>query len=191
MAGLVWPPDLDGARAVWFGRGQACVPWHRPGAWPPGVVAGLDLGDCPGNRASRNRRPGAPLRRQPALPLMVPGTPEGPRFWWAPCWVELPLPEQQPLDAWFFPALRGTPATWWIPLYADVDALREEVDCDAVAMVWLDHGFPRCPWAPRKFRHTPHAFRDPIRSSACRALPGRYLVYDVVLQEGCLALRGV
>ena len=100
------------------------------------------------------------------------------------------MAEQQPLDAWFFPAFRGIPATWWIPLYADPDALREDVDCDVVVMVWLDHGSPRCPWA---FNAAPAPISaHPSRVSVCRALPPcRYLMYNVLLQEGCLALRGV
>eukprot|EP00959_Pyramimonas_sp_CCMP1952_P031955 670741-Pyramimonas_sp.AAC.1 len=99
------PPPLEGVRAAWRRVGQ--IAWFDfPGQWQAGSIGGLDLPDWPGSRWERCRQRSQLLRRlDPRVPAQFQQE-EGPRPWWAPGWLDLPLPEEAPHDAWYF---RGRP----------------------------------------------------------------------------------
>ena len=120
-----------------------------PGEWRAGGWCGLDLPDAPGTREER-RRPQIQLRRQPQVPLVPQGAPPGPRYWWCPGWLELPLEEQIPRDAWFFPknVQKYVPDTWFVPLWSPSKQSGKD-DPDCVQMVWRKRHIAECPGQPQ------------------------------------------
>ena len=144
------PPSIERLRGVFESelRARGGILKDAPGTWRAGGWWGLDLPDAPGTRAER-RRAQTQLRRQPQVPLVAQGTPPGPRYWWCPGWVELPLEEQIPRDAWFFPknVKKYTPDTWFVPLWSPSKQPGKD-DPDCVQMVWRKRHLAECPGQP-------------------------------------------
>ena len=144
---FVCPPDLEDVRQVFHAHPPSRVQVLRdaPGAWnPPGAVFGLDLYDGPGTLQSRQRS-GNRMRRQPRVPVIPAGTPPGPRVWYCPGWLELPMPDRIPLDGWYFDRCprNYTPAIWFQGIWDE--GVPGEDDPTRVAMVWIHAGRARCP----------------------------------------------
>ena len=94
---------------------------------------GLDLDDQPRRVAGRF----APhlTTRVPEAPCLPP-RPQGPWPAWAPAWLELPLPDAQPGDLWWFPAEDDVPEVWFLPAW-EFPRDRFRRDPYAIALVWF------------------------------------------------------
>ena len=132
----------------------------------------------------------ARIRREPPVPRFPLGAAEGPRQWWAPCWLELPQPESAPQDHWYFPAVRAlrVPAAWFVPVFPGGWGSGDPI---AVFMVWVDEGLVvRCPRGRNvQFLVSANVSCGELRFGKQRL--HRYLLYTEYLEEGVLALRGV
>ena len=130
-------------------RARGGILKDAPGEWRAGGWCGLDLPDAPGTREER-RRPQIQLRRQPQVPLVPQGAPPGPRYWWCPGWLELPLEDQIPRDAWFFPknVQKYVPDIWFVPLWSPSKQSGKD-DPDCVQMVWRKRHIAECPGQPQ------------------------------------------
>lgn len=198
---LVVAPPLEAVRPHWE-RAHPLSYYESLGAWPPGDVAGLELPNARGTRGQRaaRRNPGQggwgfgrALREQPQLRSPEPtGALHGPRQWWAPGWLELPLPRLQPIDAWYFAPRPDwyVPEVWYVPWWpraGDTWATRWPTrgtrgasDPTSVFMVWVDEtGAVRCP-----------AKKAPLARFVAPSDGPRYLHYNTRLGPGVLALRG-
>ena len=189
-------PLLSSVRRVRVaaGRGQTLAVTEWPGRWRRGAVAGLDLGDLPGDRHSRyaktvrgpdgviwddprrrNRNyPVPPMLRQPKAPEIPTDTPEGPREFWHPMFLELPMYNMVPKDAWWFPAQRGrgVPSCWFVPHFV-IGTAPGFGDPQVVYLVWIHSGRVRRPWAEEKTTPTlPSCPQGAPLWQHCTQLPG-------------------
>ena len=126
------PPSLDAIRAA-YGAFPVPDPLARPGRDDLDEVIGMDLPD----------RRGRPARRPPPE---LPPRPPSAWPWWAPAWLELPLPECCPPDAWYFRGWESrhgvVPHTWFVPVGNTTD-----VDPIAILMLWAEPLGVQRPWA--------------------------------------------
>ena len=159
---IVAAPAVEDIRGVFNAqpRFRDRVLSSAPGQfWPPGAVWGLDLPDLPG---TRQERASLRIRRQPRVPPVIcrEPNPPGPLLWFCPCWVELPLPELIPKDAWYFDRNKRTftPSTWFVPIWGDENAPGDD-PCKVVMVYWFEGRY-------------------------------RYLQYTVRYEWGVLALEG-
>ena len=109
-------------------------------------LVGLDLYDGP---AWYWRRPRPPL----------PACPQAPWPWFAPAWLELPLPAAVPLDGWWYHSredVGGAPECWFLPVWRPHQGPHTGHDPTAVMLLWDEAqpqpGLPcrhnvRCSWA--------------------------------------------
>ena len=109
-------------------------------------LVGLDLYDGP---AWYWRRPRPPL----------PACPQAPWPWFAPAWLELPLPAAVPLDGWWYHSredVGGAPECWFLPVWRPHQGPHTGHDPTAVMLLWDEAqpqpGLPcrhrvQCPWA--------------------------------------------
>ena len=160
------PPPLDAVRAA-FARGYDAL--ARPGrAANADVVVGLDLPDRGGRAAGRP---------PPAIPPAPPS--EWP--WWAPAWLELPLPQECPQDAWLFgggeAVLGHVPCTWFVPVWDGPRGGRREYDPYAVAMLWVEGGSVRRPgrFKTTKTQNTHHKKKLTTKTMQTNPYLNRYL----------------
>ena len=173
-----------------------------PGNWVAGAWYGLDLPNSPGTREQRSRlacvgrtiseRARLHVRREPRPPVVPEGAAPGRRFWWCPGWLELPLEEEIPLDAWFFPknAKRYTPDIWFVPHWSESKQPGEH-DPDYVQMLWRDGHIAERPGGAQRSQH-PKGVTGPSQGGGRRGelcIP-RYVLYNVHLERGVLGLDG-
>ena len=196
---VVDPPDLEQLRGVFEAQpvSRLVVLKPVPGDWWPGGWYGLDLPDCPGTREERAQysctgmgavRHGQKpqVRRQPAAPLVPEGAEPGRRFWWCPGWLELPMRDVIPRDAWFFPRnpkLR-TPDIWFVPHWSESKQPGED-DPDFVQMLWRDGHIAERPG----HKGGPSGKGERGRRCGKLRVP-RYILYNVQVEWGVLGLAG-
>ena len=84
----------------------------------------------------------------PPPPSLPEGAPQGPWPWWAPAWLELPMPGRPNTpDFWHWGQKQRTPPIWAVPEW-DGDDRNQDVDPRACVLIWYDieSGITRCPW---------------------------------------------